>query len=287
MVATEAKGQSTKTATNHEDDESDRPRKKKKVKRGDAGALAPPVEPRAPSRWAWLSKAVVVALLFGLGAGGTGGYFLGRWSAAPNQRPIPGPAFVALPEWSPRQGPPHAKVTIVEFSDFQCPFCARAVPTIKQILAEYKDSVAVVFRNKALPMHKDARGAALALQAAQRQGKAWEMHDKMFENAKDLARPALEGYAQELGLDVEKFRADLDDPRVAAEVDADDKAADEVQANGTPCFFVNGRRIPGARPFSDFKRVIDEEIEKADKLIASGTPIAEVYEKLAKAQKSN
>jgi protein-disulfide isomerase len=265
------------------------PAKKKRTKKrrplGDA-----PVAPAAVATNKWLSTTVLVALLVGLAGGATGGFFLGRsnlWRPARPERPIPGPAYVPIAPWSPRLGPEHAKVTIVEFSDFQCPFCSRAVPTIKQLLADYKDDVAVVFRNKALPFHENARPAALAFQAANRQGKAWELHDKMFENQKSLGRQNLEEYAAGLGLDMTKFRADMDGPEVAKEVDEDDKAADAAEASGTPCFFINGRRIAGAQPVGNFKKVVDEEIKKADDLLAGGTPIAEVYEKLAKAQKSN
>jgi predicted DsbA family dithiol-disulfide isomerase len=136
-------------------------------------------------------------------------------------------------------------------------------------------------------MHKHARSAALAMQAAQQQGKAWEMHDKMFENYKAITPEVLGTWAGEIGLDVAKFQAAMKDPKLGEQVDADAKLADSVQARGTPTFFINGRRLRGARPFDDFKRVIDEEIEKADELIAKGTPIAQVYDKLAKAQKAN
>lgn len=147
--------------------------------------------------------------------------------------------------------------------------------------------MAIVFRHKPLPMHKDARSAALAMQAAARQGKAWEMHDKMFADRADLSQPAVERFAADLGLDVAKFKTDLADPKLGEEVDNDSKTADEAEARGTPTFFINGRRIRGARPFADFKKVIDEEIEKANALIAKGTPIAKVYDELAKNQKSN
>ncbi len=151
----------------------------------------------------------------------------------------------------------------------------------------YGDDVAIVFRHKPLPMHKDARTAALAMQAAHRQGKAWEMHDAMFASPKDLSRAAVERMAEGLGLDMTQFKAALDDPKVGEEVDRDTALADEVEARGTPTFFVNGRRIRGARPFADFKRVIDEEREKANALLAKGTPIDKIYDELAKNQKTN
>lgn len=136
-------------------------------------------------------------------------------------------------------------------------------------------------------MHPHARTAALAMQAAHQQGKAWEMHDKMFADYRRLSPPVIDGYAAELGLDVTKFKAAMEDPKVGEQVDQDGKAADDVGARGTPTFFINGRRVRGARPFDDFKSIIDEEIKKADALIAKGTPIADVYAQLAKNQKSN
>jgi predicted DsbA family dithiol-disulfide isomerase len=139
--------------------------------------------------------------------------------------------------------------------------------------------------HRPLGFHKNARPAAHAMQAAHRQGKAWEMHDKMFENIKALTRPDLERYAGDVGLDVQKFKADMDSDAVKKEVVADEKVADKVGARGTPTFFINGRPISGAQPYSAFETIIKEELEKAKKLIAAGTPIKDVYATLAKNQK--
>jgi protein-disulfide isomerase len=147
--------------------------------------------------------------------------------------------------------------------------------------------VAIVFRHKPLPMHRNARPAALAMQAAHQQGKAWEMHDMLFADYKAITPEAIDGYAEKLGLDVAKFKTSMGDPKIGEQIDKDSKTADDAGARGTPTFFVNGRRVRGARPFEDFKRIIDEEIKKADALIAKGTPIADVYDKLAKNQKAN
>ncbi len=122
-------------------------------------------------------------------------------------------------------------------------------------------------------------GAALAFQAANRQGKAWAMHDKMFANNTALTRPDLEKYAKEIGLDMAKFAKDMDDPKVKEEVEADSKQGTSLGASGTPSFFINGRSLVGAQPFDKFKEVIDEEIKKADELIKAGTPLADVYKK--------
>ena len=112
------------------------------------------------------------------------------------------------------KGPKNAPVTIVEFSDFQCPFCGRVVPTLKQLEEQYKGKVRVAFKNQPLPFHPNARPAAEAALAANEQGKFWEMHDKLFANQQALDRAALEKYAQELGLDMDKFKAALDSQQV-------------------------------------------------------------------------
>jgi protein-disulfide isomerase len=201
-------------------------------------------------------------------------------AAAPAAPEVPaGPKKIELFAWNPRKGPKAAKVTIVEFSDFQCPFCSRVVPTIHQIEEQYGKDVAIIFKNQPLPFHDKAKGAAYAFLAAGRQGKAWEMHDKMFANNTALTPPDLEKYAKDLGLDVAKFTKDVEDPKVKEEVDADSKQGTSVGASGTPAFFINGRNLVGAQPFEKFKEVIDDEIKKADELIKSGVPLADVYKK--------
>ena len=190
------------------------------------------------------------------------------------------PRKVTLLAHSPRKGPKAAKVTIVEFSDFQCPFCSRVVPTLKQIHDTYPKDVAVVFVNQPLAFHAQARDAAKAFLAAGKQGKAWEMHDKMFANQQALQVAELEKYAKELGLNVDKFKKDMTDPKTEEMVAADQKLAGSVGADGTPTFFINGRELLGAQPFDSFKKIIDEEIVKADDLLKKGTKLEAVYDKL-------
>jgi len=137
----------------------------------------------------------------------------------------------------------------------------------------------VVFKHQPLPFHDKAMNAAIALQAANRQGKAWAMHDKMFANNTALARPDLDKYAKEIGLDMSKFEKDMSDPKVKEEVLSDQKQANSLGASGTPTFFINGRQLVGAQPFEKFKELIDEEMKKADELIKAGTPLADVYKK--------
>jgi protein-disulfide isomerase len=201
----------------------------------------------------------------------------------PQQPAAPPPAAVRnvkVPDDSPAKGSKTAKVTIVEWSDFQCPFCGRVVPTLKQIEDTYSKEVRVVFRNQPLPFHQNAKPAAEAAMAANEQGKFWPMHDKLFANQQALDRASFEKYAQEIGLDMGKFKAALDSGKFRARVEADSAAGNEVGANGTPTFFINGREFVGAQPFEAFKAMIDDEIKHADKLLASGVKPGQLYEKL-------
>ena len=163
------------------------------------------------------------------------------------------------------KGGDNPKVWIVEVSDFQCPFCGRVNPTIKQIMDTYGDAVAISFYHNALPFHKDARPAAIATMAAAKQGKFWEMHDKLFANQRALKPNNLEAYAKEIGLDMAKYAKDFADPAIGARVDRDQAMANAVGATGTPAFFINGKALKGAQPFPKFKEIIDAEIAEADK----------------------
>ncbi|MBI5543834.1 MAG: thioredoxin domain-containing protein [Deltaproteobacteria bacterium] len=184
---------------------------------------------------------------------------------------------------SPAWGSATAKVTIIEGTDFECPFCSRANDTLKQIKQTYgAQAVRVAIKQNPLPFHKNAHMAAEAALAAHEQGKYWELHDKMFENNKALDRPSLEKYAQELGLDMPRFRAALDQQKFKDKIDAEQKLLQSVGAGGTPAFFINGRKVVGAQPFETFKKVIDEEMKKAEALLAGGVPAAGLYDEMQK-----
>ncbi len=200
--------------------------------------------------------------------------------AAPQAPPPPAVRNIPVPANSPWKGANPAKVTIVEWSDFQCPFCGRVVPTVKQILDTYPNDVKIVFRNQPLPFHANAKPAAEAAMAANAQGKFWQMHDKLFSNQQALDRASMEKYAEEIGLNVGQFKADLDSGKFRAQIEADSAAGNEAGANGTPTFYINGRQLVGAQPFDSFKAMIDEEIGKANKLIASGVKTEDVYARL-------
>jgi protein-disulfide isomerase len=182
-----------------------------------------------------------------------------------------------VPLEGPARGAANAKVSIVAFSDFQCPFCSRVVPTLDKILKEYPSQVRVYFRHNPLPFHADAPLAAQAALAAEAQGKFWEMHDKLFANQQNIKRPDLEKYAQELGLDMGKFKLALDGSIYKGRIDADMALARQVGVQGTPNFFINGRPLQGAQPYEEFKKVIDDEISRADKILSHGTPIGQLY----------
>jgi protein-disulfide isomerase len=182
-----------------------------------------------------------------------------------------------VPLEGPGKGPATAKVNIVAFSDFQCPFCSRVVPTLQKIEKEYPNDVRVFFRHNPLDFHPNAPLAAEAAVAAEAQGKFWEMHDKMFANQQAILRPDLEKYAGEIGLDVGKFKAALDSGAGKARVQQDLALARQIGVQGTPNFYINGRNLQGAQPYEEFKKVIDEEIKKADAKLAKGTPIGQLY----------
>jgi protein-disulfide isomerase len=161
---------------------------------------------------------------------------------------------------SPVKGPADAKVTIVEWSDFQCPFCSQAKDLVHQILEAYPKDVKFVFKHYPLPFHQQAMPAAKASVAAQKQGKFFEMHDKLFENIRSLAPDKYEVWAAEIGLDVAQFKKDMEAPETAAQVTQDMKEAGEVGVRGTPSFFINGKQ-PAGRSFELYKSIIDEELK--------------------------
>ena len=158
------------------------------------------------------------------------------------------------------KGPKTAPIEIVEFSDFQCPYCQRANPTVEQVLSTYGDRVHFVYRHFPLPSHPNARPAAEASQCAAEQGKFWPYHDKLFASPSRLADTDLKQHAVELGLDATKFNSCVDTHKYKAQVDADARAGEEAGVNGTPAFFINGRVLSGAQPFEAFKRIIDDEL---------------------------
>jgi protein-disulfide isomerase len=163
---------------------------------------------------------------------------------------------------SQAKGAKNPALDVIIFSDFQCPFCGRVEPTLKQMEKEYGGKVRFTWKNYPLPFHNNAMPAAQAAMAAGAQGKFWEMHDKLFANQQALDRPNLEKYAQELGLDMNKFKADLDSGKYKDVIEAETKEGSAVGVQGTPAVFINGRKIAGAYPWETFKKIADEELAK-------------------------
>lgn len=162
----------------------------------------------------------------------------------------------------PFKGGQNAKVTIVEFSDYQCPYCARAKSTVEEIMNTYGNKVRFVYRDFPLPGHQFAQKAAEASECADEQGKFWEYHDLIFENQQSLSVDALKSYAKELSLNENQFNSCLDSGKYTQEVKSDLKDGANYGVEGTPTFFINGIKIPGAVPFEQFKQIIDSELSK-------------------------
>jgi protein-disulfide isomerase len=241
-------------------------------------------------------KVIIFILAIGAIAGG---YFLGgrNWniggSAAVSKFVCPNPgAAVAgddverkcVPFEGKAKGSSKAQVTIVEFSDFQCPFCSRVLPTLDKLIKDYPDKIRVFFKHNPLPFHSDAPLAAQAAVAAEAQGKFWQMHDILFKNQQNIKRPDLEKYAKEIGLNVEKFKKDIDSPATKKRVDDDTELGKKLGVQGTPNFFINGRPLRGAVPYEQFKTVVDDELTRAKKLIAKGTSSSKVFAALMKGE---
>jgi protein-disulfide isomerase len=165
--------------------------------------------------------------------------------AAPAAPPVPtGPVQIST-DGAYVKGKPSAKATLVEYADFQCPYCVRAVPIVQQVLQKYPDDVKYIFKQLPLvSIHKFAEPAARANVAAGLQGKYWEMHDVLFQNARALDNASLRKYAQDLGLDMARFDKDFSDPAVKQAIDKDVAESQRIGVTGTPTFFVNGYQVP-------------------------------------------
>ncbi len=181
------------------------------------------------------------------------------------------------PRRPPALGPAPAKVTIVVYSDFQCPVCRRITDATYQIAEEWPGEVRLEFRQLALSSHQHAAGAAVAALAAHRQGKFWEMHDLLFANQGALDAASLEGYARQLGLDLARFRQDVDDPTLRARVEEESALAGRLGAGATPAFLINGTLGVGWASWMAFRSQVDQERKAVDALLAQGTPLAQVH----------
>ncbi|HVN37184.1 MAG TPA: thioredoxin domain-containing protein [Myxococcota bacterium] len=183
-------------------------------------------------------------------------------AAAQPGRPDPNRRYSINTQGAPSKGNPDAKLAIVEFSDFQCPFCRRVTPTLAQIEREYGDKVRIVFKHMPLEMHPKAPAAHAAAEAAHQQGKFWEMHDLIFGNQEAMSPEKYVEYAKQLNLDVDRFQKDVASAEIKARIEADEAEGQKLGLSGTPSFFVNGRYLSGAQPFDVFKQLIDQELGK-------------------------
>jgi protein-disulfide isomerase len=187
-------------------------------------------------------------------------------------------------EGAPALGSAGALVTVVAFSDFQCPYCARVQPTLAELRQRYGHDLRLVFRHHPLAFHQQAALAAEAAHEAfvQRGPRGfWRYHDLLFAHQRDeggLERPALERYAREVRLNLRRFRAALDRRTHQSRIEHDSQLATSLGADGTPSFFINGRRLVGAQPIERFVAVIDRERDEARARVAAGTPRRAVYQ---------
>jgi len=163
---------------------------------------------------------------------------------------------------APVTGNSKGKVTIVEFSDFECPFCGRAAKTVEDLRKEYGSKVKFAFKHFPLPFHKNAKPASLASLCANEQGKFWEYHDKLFSNQQGLGASSFVDWAKELKLNVQKFEECMSQNKFAETIDKDLAQGEKAGVRSTPTFFINGRILTGAQPLAAFKEVIEEELNK-------------------------
>lgn len=201
-----------------------------------------------------------------------------RPPAGPAQRsmgPDPSRAYSLPVEGSPVKGAASAPITIVEFADYQCPYCARSEAMITEALAAYPNQARFVFKHFPLTSsHPQAMPAALAAVAAQRQGKFWEMHEILFANQRALSDEQIVEYARKIGLDMRRFEADMRSEDAKAQVEADRRLARRAGVRGTPTVFINGRLLQN-RTLDGFRQLIEPLLAQA----AAGTPTSEASDR--------
>jgi protein-disulfide isomerase len=162
----------------------------------------------------------------------------------------------------PVRGPATAPITIIEFSDYQCPFCQRVTPTLDKLLASYPGKIRLVFKDFPLPNHPQAPKASEAAHCANEQGKYWEMHDRIFANQRTMELPVLKKHAAELGLDTAKFDQCVDSGKYDVVIKEDMAEGEKLGVQSTPTLYINGRPVVGAQPYEHFVSVIEEELAR-------------------------
>jgi len=196
---------------------------------------------------------------------------------------------VPLDGTEPQKGPDDALMTIVEFGDFQCPYCARAAPTMDQLVEEFGDEVRVVWLNFPQENHRYARPAATAALEAQAQKgdeAFWKMHDKIFSNQGAMTRADLERYGEELGLNMRKLRRALDRDKYADVIDRQVALAKSLNVPGTPSWFMNGRFMSGF-PFQTWVGAINRRMGAVRRMVDQGVTTAELYDRIVATGKTS
>lgn len=199
-----------------------------------------------------------------------------RKQARPGQ-PNPMLTYAVPTDGRAQKGPDDALVTIVEFADFHCPFCSKVNPTLRQLLKKYEGDVRVVFRHYPLPIHPEAGKASKAVLAAEKQGAFWSAFDTAFE-LRAKTEDDFREIAKRANIDADKLIADMQDPALQTMIDEDTAVARRFGVTGTPAFFINGRFLSGAQPIENFETLIDSELEKAKKRLATGVPREGIYD---------
>lgn len=212
-----------------------------------------------------MKNLIVFGLVIAVAAGaGYYFFFAPERPEAPEQRSSSFP-IDALAEGDHVKGTRDAKTILIEYSDFQCPACAAYQPMVQKIAQDFDGKIAIVYRHFPLQQHKHARIAAYASESADKKGKFWEMHDMIFETQKEWssksdARDIFIGYAEKIGLDRAQFVADIDSDEIAEKVNEQYNSGIKAKVDGTPMFFLNGKKLITPRSYDDFKTVVGEVI---------------------------
>ncbi|MCA9695070.1 MAG: thioredoxin domain-containing protein, partial [Myxococcales bacterium] len=194
----------------------------------------------------------------------------------PRRADVPHERFHVTLGDAPARGPVDAPVTLVAYSDFECPYCEQGHATLKELMREYKGELRVVYKAFPLSFHRHAMIAALAARSAQSQGKFWEFHDLLL-SQRGLSMERILEYAREVNLDLDAMARDIDALKYGVAIRREMREARRLGVRGTPAYFINGRMLSGARPIAEYREIIDQELKLAAKWRASGVAAADVY----------
>ncbi len=210
----------------------------------------------------WTKRLVLLLII----AGSIGGIF---WYGS-SKPTIPANEILSVVSDDWIKGNKDASVTLVEYLDFECEACGAYYPVVKRLSEEYKDEMKFIIRYFPLPGHKNSMTSALAVEAAGKQGKYWEMHNIVFENQRDWGEKQapdpkiFENYARQIGLDMNQYGKDVTSQELKDRIERDRKSGQSLNLQGTPSFFLNGERIENPRGYEDFKALIESAVSKAD-----------------------